>query len=81
MIDSNLFARKLRLLYEWLEEKSNYVFLRIVKKKNLKKKNSLHKNKIMLKCGNGKLLGKRQLTVSLKLAQSVAVVVGDVRKV
>ena len=35
----------------------------------------------MLKCGNGKLLGKRQLTVSLKLAQSVAVVVGDVRKV
>ena len=57
--------------------------LRILKncKKNLKKKNSLHKNKIMLKCRNGKLLGKRQLTVSLKLAQSVAVVVGNVRKV
>lgn len=51
------------------------------KKKNLKKKNSLHKDKIMLKCGIGIFLGKRQLTVSLKLAQSVAVVVGDVRKV
>jgi hypothetical protein len=38
MIDSNLFARKRRLLYEWLEEKSNYVFLRIVKKKLKEKK-------------------------------------------